>query len=696
MSDAMFLSSPLVMLNWRRPRKQLSGSRSHCSSSFVVGHATAHCDDSPLVAASPSPIMAGIGSHGGFAPVRNLLNPKFDSYLLSALDQTTLVSSHPLPAPIAAPQVPNSVYLPFHDVEYRIRHNHLTVSDGRVVYLSASYEVIAAHLDPATCQPIFSTIITLPKPANLDPPLFSEYPAIRAISGNVLAISDGAGQIHVVEAESPQNPGSGVLLDSYRLSTGEEDDMLPFRMHHVRLNKDEVHCVVSVSTRIQTPAPTSSKAAPSKTAYRLMSVSFKLPKVPHPGIQQLTVDWALNSSSLPLLLLHNPSAQRYIIASAAPFGAPAEPPPPDPQEDEIAPIPRPEENLNAVPVPAAREARPPPYSWTQAHDAVTVVFPLPSTTEKGSIRVLFSQQNLTLLVSDRGGGSAIPLPVYVRKPFWDGIHADTSYWTWEREAGSGSAVGLLTLHLDKQHEGTRWPHVFAASGTAEAGEEDVEVPETVDPSELAAIREQLEKWTASLPSEENAGLGRGVPSLLDGEMDEEVDEQVGSRVVFTYVSENGEAHCPAPLAPVDLLSIPLEHTAPSAVVKHTLDGLVFTPPTNGSPEEANYAWTHTATYPALAFVLASKRDVKFTFHHGPDLTLAFEGGTGKGLSIGGNVYMYKGAGGRSTAGQAVLRVSGGEEGPLMGVQLARLEGGKEALVCLCEKGLVVVRDVLGW
>ncbi|KZT60308.1 hypothetical protein CALCODRAFT_448964 [Calocera cornea HHB12733] len=640
--------------------------------------------------------MAGIRSNGGFSPVRNLLNPKFDSYLLSALDQASLVSSHPLPAPIAAPQVTNSVYLPFHDVEYRIRHNHLSAClGGRLVYVSASYDVIAAHLDPATSQPTFATIIALPKPATLQPPLHSEYPAVHAISGNVLTVSDGAGLLHVVEAEAPHAASSGVLLGSFRLSTGDGGDMLPFRLHHVRLDKDMVHCIVSTTSRSTDPAPSSSKAIPPKTAYRLMSVSFKLPKHPHPGVQKITVDWALTSSSLPLLLLHDAPTKRYIVASAAPFSSAPAPPPSDLEEIEILPIPRPDENLNDVPIPAVKEDRPPPYSWTQTHDSVTIVFPLPSSTEKGSIRVLFATKNLTLLVSDRGGESAFPLPVYVRKPFWDGIHADTSYWTWEREGAPGSSVGLLTLHLDKQNEGTRWSHVFAATGTADAGDDDIEVPETVDPSELANIREQLEKWTSSLTLQDGEpGLGRGVPSLLDGEMDEEVDEQVGSRVVFTYVDEGGEAHCPAPLVPVDLLSIPLPHTVPSAVTKHTLDGLYFTTPSS-SGEEASYDWTHAATYPALAFVLASKRDVKFTFHHGPDLALAFEGGTGKDLSIGGNVYMYKGAAGANKAGQAVLRVSGGDEGPLMGVQVTKL-GGKEALVCLCERKLVIVRDVLGW
>ncbi|EJU03101.1 hypothetical protein DACRYDRAFT_65273 [Dacryopinax primogenitus] len=567
-----------------------------------------------------------------------------------------------------------------------------------MVYVSASYDVVAAHIDPITGQPAFYNLITLPSPATLRPTLYPEYPAVHTISGNVLAISDGSGQIHVVEVEAPHASGSGLLLGSYKLSTGDEDNILPFRMHHVRIDTgDEVHCIISVSTRVTTPAPSSTKGGSTeKTSYRLMSVSFKISKQPLPGVQLLTVDWAITGDSLPLLFLHDPDAQRYILASSTPLGALPSHPPPDPQADEIAPIPRPDENMNDVP--AIRDLKPPPYSWTQTNDSVTVVFPLPSTTPKASIRVLFSAQNLTLLVSDRDTRTAFPFPVYVRKLFWDGIHSDTSYWTWDRAGDKpGSSIGLLSLHLDKQHEGTRWIHVFAAAGTATAEEEDVDVPEMVDPSELANIREQLEKWTTQFGDDNlsGSGIGRNVPSLLDGEMDEDGDDQVGRRVVFSYVTEGGQVVCPAPHAPVDLLSVPFPHTGANVVVKHTLDGLFFAAPTSTSPEEPSLEWKHAATYPALAFVLASKRDVKFTFHHGPNIVLAFEGGTGKGLSIGGNVYMYEGADGQRTSGQAVLRVSGGESGPLMGVQLVEV-GGKTALVCLCEKALVVVRDILGW
>ena len=75
-------------------------------------------------------------------------------------------------------------------------------------------------------------------------------------------------------------------------------------------------------------------------------------------------------------------------------------------------------------------------------------------------------------------------------------------------------------------------------------DEDVEVPETLDPSELANIRESLEKYTSALVTGEDAsglGLGTGVPSLAENELDESVDAPgaVGREFYVTWVSEGG-------------------------------------------------------------------------------------------------------------------------------------------------------------
>jgi hypothetical protein len=183
--------------------------------------------------------------------------------------------------------------------------------------------------------------------------------------------------------------------------------------------------------------------------------------------------------------------------------------------------------------------------------------------------------------------------------------------------------------MEKKNEGTRWMQVFATSAiSTDEGANDVEVPECVDPSEMIKIRESMEKWTASIASGEDAsglGLGKGVPSLMEGEMDEEADAQVGRTAWLTWVGEGGQTpdwwlrnlnpktgdekqeYWEDP--PITLLSTPFPGTVSTSgdvelLLKHDLDGTTFSFKTT---DPSAPVWEHTSTYSALAFVLASKR-----------------------------------------------------------------------------------------
>jgi len=276
------------------------------------------------------------------------------------------------------------------------------------------------------------------------------------------------------------------------------------------------------------------------------------------------------------------------------------------------------------------------------------------------------------------------------KQLWDSIQPSTSFWTWDRQAEH--SCGLLTLHLDKQNEGTRWIQVFATA--------DTEVPETLDPSELYKIRESLEKYTSPLRDGEDTngfGLGKGVPSLGQGEVDDEIDTAIGRQAYITWVpTDDGLFVDVGDEISFNLLSTPIpgiESQEISLIVKNGVDGIVFS--LLPSP-----TWIHTSTFPALAFVLASKQDTRFIYHISSKAkargVLAFESGGTK--DRGGNAYIY-----RSTlrsddrwAGQVVLKVGSGTGGALVGVGAVGV--GKEGyvLLCLCEGELVVIdgRDVL--
>jgi len=89
--------------------------------------------------------------------------------------------------------------------------------------------------------------------------------------------------------------------------------------------------------------------------------------------------------------------------------------------------------------------------------------------------------------------------------------------------------------------------------------------------------------------------------------------------------------------------------------------------------------------------LASKRDTRFTYHVPSKAVLAFEGG---GAEYGGNLYIYRDAQPKSdSAKQAILKITGSTSGSLLGVGAIQ-NSENIAILCLCEKELLVLRNVL--
>lgn len=242
--------------------------------------------------------------------------------------------------------------------------------------------------------------------------------------------------------------------------------------------------------------------------------------------------------------------------------------------------------------------------------------------------------------------------------------------------------------------------VFAAAASSTSKNclpEDAEVPETLDPSELRHIREALDKYTEALKpggAGQDAGLGTGIPSLAEGEMDEEVDQSVGKETYQTWITPEGGIPTwwkNARDIPFHLLSMPLPCSSSrpttastTLVVKAHIDGAVFL--LNHS--SANIPrWEHISTFPALAFVLASKRDTCFTYHT-DKAVLAFEGGA---KDRGGNLYVYHASPLSSKwAKQAVVKVDDGRGGSLLGVGLWNAPQGS-LVVCLTEGELVLLK-----
>ncbi|PWN19437.1 hypothetical protein BCV69DRAFT_38965 [Microstroma glucosiphilum] len=341
---------------------------------------------------------------------------------------------------------------------------------------------------------------------------------------------------------------------------------------------------------------------------------------------------------------------------------------------------------------------------------------------------------------------------YRSRSLWAPIDPSSSVWTWEHVGRTErEKKGLLTLYLEKKDEGTRWTRVFerpAATKRQAAGasndkrsrpmiggsksstrrddaerlrdaEDDFDAqaqvehadfdgavdeddpPETMDPSELLAMVESLEKYTAPEGSDfdgdphpridgPDVGFGNR-ESLLHNQLEPE-DATVGKKLRLTTISQDcGGRESPA----VDThpetsnlwsLAAPLPETDSSAplVVRKDLDGLVFLP-ADEQDAQGRRPWKHLDTLPALSFVLASKRDlsrvyVRYSPLRGPaasarprrydSLVLAFESPVltpsssssspgSAGATHAGNLFVYY--------GQELSRTEGSDE----------LEGSKE-------------------
>ncbi|KAL5486023.1 hypothetical protein ACEPAI_7067 [Sanghuangporus weigelae] len=650
-----------------------------------------------------------------FVTNRSLLNPKFEGYKLSPLAQDDHVSRFPLTARPTQANVSGRLRTPlsFEEVQSRITHNHLAIShDSRsAIYVDDDLNAIRVVLNP-DLTPTFSTFSELPKPIqtdNTEENRHKEYPSAVSLGGWWF-VSDGTGMLYVLSETQEDNR----IVALYHLPASNENssEYAPFRIHSARLRSpDTVVCVLSCrhpgTSSSEGPEETkkkNGKAAVSHFDVLLVEIPIET-RSDEP--QALKVVWKARGEDVPMYIGYDDSRSAFFILGKSIYkgiGA-VTPPTYEPSADEFAPIPRAGEVLPDGPV------KPPPYSWSQTSDSVTVAFPLPYNVPKSAIHVTLTAKTLSLLIKHELPTS-FRLPRYSLKELWDSINPSSSLWTWDREADR--EFGLLTLHLDKQNEGTRWAQVFASAGRTASSEHvnsnptDEEVPETLDPSELYAICEALEKYTNALQKGEDAsglGLGSGVPSLAEGELDESVDTTVGREFVVTWLGLDGRippwgAREDAGASYVLSLPVPgLGEPEPSLVVKSDIDGLLFTLPSSFNQSQSKCVWTHKSTYPALAFVLASKRDMRFTFHMSSSLVLGFESGV---LLGGGNLYIYHGPrpGSKDVgAKQSLLKVSGGPSGALLGVGALRVDvrgDSKERLVllCLCENELVVVKNLV--
>ncbi|KDR82786.1 hypothetical protein GALMADRAFT_263237 [Galerina marginata CBS 339.88] len=657
---------------------------------------------------------------------RPLLNPKFEGYKLEPIPQETAVSRYKLTRKPTQATSSGKAPLSFQEMRSRITHNHLSVDSesASATYVDEDFNVclIGVPIAGDVSEPSFRVIYEMPTPMDTSSEFTvqHEYPSSAFLSPTTIAATDGNGLLYILPIRGNASSPVGI----FTLRTGGAVDA-PFRLHYIH-RASPTKAVLLLSSRFY---PSDGKK-PSRNApgnnhtlieFDIWAVKIELLSL-RPGSEprEFEVLWHRRGQDVPIYAHFIEQVNSFLILGGSSYSDPNMSIPPtnayEPTVDEFAPIPRANEDMDSSTATVGANdpgipTKPPPYSWTQTSDSVTVAVPLPSNTPKIKIKVLFTTQTLTLHVDsyplESGGNSPLPIPHYSAKGLWDSVNTSSCFWTWDREAES--SYGLLTLHMEKKNEGTRWMQVFAASASSLiSDEENVEVPETLDPSELWHICESLEKYTGALRIGEDTsglGLGRGVPSLAEGEIDEEADAAVGRETRLTWIEAEGQV--PAWVQDegkrdeeiLTILSTPMPGSVLGIndirlISKQGLDGAVFSlVPANSHP---NLGWKHTSTYCALAFVLASKQDTRFTYHLPDRGVLAFEGGSMR--DRGANVYIYRPPAKAKDmwAKQSVLQVDDGSGGALLGIGCIKLKDGKEGevlLVCLTEGELVLIRGI---
>ncbi|TFY66725.1 hypothetical protein EVG20_g4372 [Dentipellis fragilis] len=617
----------------------------------------------------------------GYSPNRSLLNPKFDGYKLHAVSQEDVVAAYPLEYKPTQSTVSARAPVSFQEVQSRIRHNHLSVSPegSMAVYVDSEFRVILIDLHSEPLSPVFTVLYDIPQPMQTSSTeaFQKEYPSAVFLTSHIVFASDGNGTLYTLNI-GPD--GACHVVGTYDIPVNAAENISvsspPFRIHSAVHTSDDTAVVLLSARRCDRSEEAKLTRGPGnwkgpQVEFDIYAARFKFP-LSGPGDDILPMDivWHRRGADVPSYTTYDPTLRAFLLTGASVYRPrhEAQPSTYNPTPDEIAPIPSKDENLDAPSHPRG-PPKPPPYAWTQDGTEVTLAFPLPALTDKANVNVHFSSHTLTVLVSGNSTESS-PLPRY----------------TATRPLGPHHAHHEL---LD-QNEGTRWPQVFEPVPNVQIEE----VTETMDPSELYNIREHLEKYTAALHEGTDAsglGIGTGV-STLEGDMEEDVDAESGNLVRLTWVSEDGSTPAWAKEQAenlVDILSLPLPGTSGvSFVVRHTVDGLVYTL----TAESGTPVWKHTNTFSALAFVLASKRDRRFTYHEPSKAVHAFESGS---ADYGGHLYAYMSAPpGERQAKEAILKVGGGDSGSILGVGAVQDSRGQLVVLCLCEGELIILRDIL--
>ncbi|RIA90876.1 hypothetical protein C1645_805491 [Glomus cerebriforme] len=556
-------------------------------------------------------------------PIRTLLNPKFEGYKLKVFDERSQLKHFQLPPPaITIPKIPTKSKLSYKEIQSRIHFNHLfkgfEIDKGKGIcfYFDSENFVVLAEYDPATSNVVTHRLVKIQQPSDYSGNvegrhLNFNYPSLRALSPNLLLVTNGFGTIFLVQIKNDNASSySGEILYQMEFKGKQESDinnnipcvLLDGRI--VRESEDDLHVLFLVYNTVLN----------QETRGTLFDISLlRLSMSPQYGMEIIHV---LRGPDIPFYCNIEFNGAGYVIGGNLEYEVVYKS---SNHNDTVEPMyfeydQKSEKQEMSTTVQDDKKVIS-PYIWTQTSSDVTICFQLPQGTPKTAVHCNFSQTHLSLTIN-LGDNPNIspelpPIPCYAFTHLFDLIDPSSSLWTIE------PAVGLLTLHLEKHNHNTRWSHVF---------QHDDGVFETLDPNEFAEFRERLEKFTYDNSEQFGQLASKPLQHPIGYEIEESIDYEEKSST-FLWVDREGNLIAKAS-GGNEYLCRQFEYLEkteisnnislfPSVCLKSDVDGIVYSighPIDSSKLDISPLVITHIATFNAFAFVQASKRERRFSFH----------------------------------------------------------------------------------
>ncbi|KAJ3214937.1 hypothetical protein HDU67_001025 [Dinochytrium kinnereticum] len=509
---------------------------------------------------------------------RSLLNPMFDGYKLRTSTGVQNVSSRVLPTTAASSKITTIPGLPFKRVEFRAKYNHLFVDrfhDHRAFFIDDGYALMEVKMEGPSASIDVRKVFDVPVPslASHD----REYPSIETPCKDILIVSDGAGTTYFLRLADTSH---ATLMAFSRDQASSPSTLLTSRLDSTAPQSYSRFLLLRLWAEESNVQPTEGGATTSKVVAKKRVTFFtdlvRATLSPQEVMKPVTLEviTTVKTLSAPYFAVLEEDGS-FVVCSQ------------EPAESIDQPSQQPSNTATPSFLMEIHTPTPPPplYKWTQSKTDLTVYFDLPTPTEKHRLNCTFHRDRITILIDSTP---------FFNHTLFDTLIPSECIWTLER-------TRLLTLHLQKTNEGTRWDHL---------PDQDDGVLETLDPSELAAFRESLEKYTSSSSSSEDSTTTLGKDVRAASEQVEDEDFEGANACLVRFSVEGAATHvCVAGSREwicAGFVGGELQRGGGlrSVCLKSDVDGVIC---------EINpkLEVKHTCTLDAFNFVHASKREKRF-------------------------------------------------------------------------------------